>query len=82
MNDDGMRVYILERTGCIEQDEMSSIIVRAENEEDARRNASKHSGAEGPEPWLRGHEDGGPVTCELVTHETAFGVIRRTLKNR
>lgn len=57
-----MTIYLLERLGRIGWDENRSIVVRADDETQAREVAAKNAADEGPEVW----RNPGVTTCEVV----------------
>ena len=68
-----MKIFILEVIGSWNPwyDSMHGLVIRAENEESARMEATLHAGDEGPVAWL----DNTKTSCEVVTEEGSPGLI-------
>jgi len=72
-----MKLWLLKRLGKVRWDEMAGIVVRAENEANARSEASHHAGDEGWGVWL----NPAYVTCERLTEEGDAGFILRDFRS-
>lgn len=66
-----MKLWFLCNLGGGGYDMTSALVIRAKDEDEARRIASHHSGDEGPDVWL--HAD--TSSCEVLKHHGEIGVV-------
>lgn len=65
-----MKLYLLSRTDDIDYDQYDAILVRAKNEEEARKLAAEHAGGTPWDGWTPEN-----IKCEIVSNKGVAEVI-------
>jgi hypothetical protein len=66
-----MKLWLLEAKGAVDYDEFDAYVIRAEDEEGARKIAAEKPGASGPKKWLNPRRS----ICTELTADGEPGLI-------